>query len=54
MLFNALHLFSPYFNFLYTGTCNPYMPALTNSEDSDEMRLNTAFHQGLSSLLRQK
>ena len=30
------------------------MPALTNSEDPDEMLHNAAFHQGLHCLITQK
>ena len=37
---------------LYTG--NPYTGTLANSEDTDEMQLNAAFHQGLHCLLSLK
>ena len=39
-------------NPLYTG--NPLKSTLENSEDSDEMQHNAAFHQGLHCLLRSK
>ena len=37
---------------MYTG--NTYMGTLANSEDSDEMQHNAAFHHGLHCLLRLK
>ena len=40
------------FNPLFTG--NLYMVTLTNSEDTDEMQHDAAFHQGLQCLLRFK
>ena len=41
-----------YFNYLYTG--NPLIGTLAISEDPDEMKHNTAFHQGMDCLLSLK